>query len=188
MPVIKDLLGQRFGRLVVIRLTIKLSPSRSAIWECICDCGNITLGSSANLRAGWKKSCGCLNKEMFMERISKPPGESEVRQLHYRYLKGARDRNLEFSITKDKVKELVTGNCFYCGIVPTRILNVRPGKKHKKVGWFKYNGIDRFDNTKGYTDDNIVSCCWDCNYAKLDMTFLEFKGWARGLCETLFNY
>ena len=28
------------------------------------------------------------------------------------------------------------------------------------------NGIDRKDNTIGYSFDNCVSCCGDCNYSK----------------------
>ena len=30
----------------------------------------------------------------------------------------------------------------------------------------KYNGIDRVDNSKGYTKDNSVPCCEKCNYGK----------------------
>jgi len=33
------------------------------MWICECECGNTTLASSADLRSGHKKSCGCLQKE-----------------------------------------------------------------------------------------------------------------------------
>jgi len=58
--IIKDLTGQRFGRLVAIELagTVKWG---SKLWLCQCDCGKITQATSCSLR--YKKSCGCLLKE-----------------------------------------------------------------------------------------------------------------------------
>ncbi len=35
----------------------------SIIWECRCDCGNITKATTAWLTTGNVKSCGCLRKE-----------------------------------------------------------------------------------------------------------------------------
>lgn len=40
-----------------------------------------------------------------------------------------------------------------------------------------YNGIDRIDNQKGYSLDNVVACCRICNNAKSDMTVHEFHSW-----------
>lgn len=33
------------------------------IWECLCDCGNITKASTHSLRSDNTRSCGCLQKE-----------------------------------------------------------------------------------------------------------------------------
>ncbi|MCL2321445.1 MAG: hypothetical protein FWC47_04975 [Oscillospiraceae bacterium] len=59
----KDLLGQRFGRLVVIRATDQHAKNRNLIWECRCDCGNVTLVPSGGLTSGQRKSCGCIKRE-----------------------------------------------------------------------------------------------------------------------------
>lgn len=59
-----DLLGQKFGRLVVIEKTAKRDKQRCVIWKCKCDCGNEALISSVNLRRGKTKSCGCYNREI----------------------------------------------------------------------------------------------------------------------------
>lgn len=67
MPAFKDLTGQRFGRLVVQQFTDR-RDSRSVIWSCRCDCGNVTEGSSRNLCAGALASCGCLNTETSAQR------------------------------------------------------------------------------------------------------------------------
>ena len=58
---IKDLTGQRFGRLVVIRDVGR--KNGKVVWECLCDCGKYTSISSNRLMTGNTKSCGCLASE-----------------------------------------------------------------------------------------------------------------------------
>ena len=54
--------GQRYGRLVVLKLA-GLEPSRrQRLYECACDCGNRTTVRASGLRGG-TQSCGCLTKE-----------------------------------------------------------------------------------------------------------------------------
>lgn len=58
-----DLKDQRFGRLTVLgRGEDNISPRgmRRGQWLCKCDCGNVVLAMDNSLRAGYKKSCGCL--------------------------------------------------------------------------------------------------------------------------------
>lgn len=50
--------GQRYGRLVTLRPT-EHRYRKSVVWECQCDCGNITEVSAVFLKGGHKKSCGC---------------------------------------------------------------------------------------------------------------------------------
>lgn len=40
---------------------------------------------------------------------------------------------------------------------------------------YRYNGIDRVDNNKGYEIENVVTCCTDCNKKKLKKTQEEFR-------------
>ncbi len=55
---IKNILGQRFGLLQVVAL--KGSAGGSALWECICDCGNTKILRAANLNhSTGSRSCGC---------------------------------------------------------------------------------------------------------------------------------
>ena len=60
--VIKDLTGQRFGRLVVLSMTDE-RIKRRVVWECRCDCGNICRVMSGRLLSGRKASCGCYMRE-----------------------------------------------------------------------------------------------------------------------------
>lgn len=44
-----------------------------------------------------------------------------------------------------------------------------------------FNGVDRFNNDKGYTIDNSIPCCKVCNYAKRHMLPHDFKNWIQRL-------
>jgi very-short-patch-repair endonuclease len=64
-----DLTGQRFGLLQVIRPTIGRATNGSVLWECRCDCGNLTEVSARNLIRKHTLSCGCRHQskwEMFI--------------------------------------------------------------------------------------------------------------------------
>lgn len=72
-----DLTGQRFGRLVVLERAPAPEHTKrnSPYWKCQCDCGNIHLAESSNLRRGYVCSCGCL----------KSKGEEKISSLLQKY-------------------------------------------------------------------------------------------------------
>jgi len=55
-----DLVGKRFGKLVVLNL--HHTDKKRKFWECICDCGNKCVKNGNYLTIGHTKSCGCLAK------------------------------------------------------------------------------------------------------------------------------
>lgn len=57
-----DITGQKYGRPTVLRRNGS-SPSKKALWECVCDCGNVVTVFSTNLRKGTTQSCGCYCRE-----------------------------------------------------------------------------------------------------------------------------
>lgn len=59
---IKDLSGQRFGKLVAISY-IRSDSNGNALWLCRCDCGNEPIVAGKDLRSGNTHSCGCHRKE-----------------------------------------------------------------------------------------------------------------------------
>jgi len=60
-------------------------------------------------------------------------------------------QKVSFELTNEQWNTLVKGNCEYCiRSLPTK----------------KYNGVDRVIPSDGYTIDNTVSCCDDCNRDK----------------------
>lgn len=77
----KNISGQRFGRLVVLRRTnnyVKPSGTKVAQWLCQCDCGNKVIVRGDSLRSGVIKSCGCLHSE-----CAKKQGHSKKKYNHY---------------------------------------------------------------------------------------------------------
>lgn len=52
-----DLTGQKFGRLIIQEW------AGNGKWQCLCECGNIVLAQTDNLKNGNTKSCGCYQKE-----------------------------------------------------------------------------------------------------------------------------
>src|SRR5699024_10331519 len=69
---IKDMTGQRFGRLYVTGMATKPATSKNTgiFWNCICDCGNHAVVYGATLRAGNSKSCGCAKSEGARKRMT----------------------------------------------------------------------------------------------------------------------
>jgi hypothetical protein len=60
---IKDLIGQRFGKLVVIEASEERTKSGGMKWACKCDCGNTRIVSSRLLVTGVTISCGCYREK-----------------------------------------------------------------------------------------------------------------------------
>jgi len=60
---IRDLAGQRFGKLVAISLNDERCTRGKAVWKCKCDCGNTIDVTSSQLVQRGTKSCGCWRRE-----------------------------------------------------------------------------------------------------------------------------
>lgn len=59
-----DLIGQRFGRLIVNgRTQPGYGSGLKSLWICVCDCGRSINVPTNRLRLGQTKSCGCLATE-----------------------------------------------------------------------------------------------------------------------------
>lgn len=60
---LKDLTGQRFGKLIVLKRAKENTSNNGAIWVCQCDCGTIKNISGESLRHGHSMSCGCMQSK-----------------------------------------------------------------------------------------------------------------------------
>ena len=185
-----DIMGKKFGRLTVIKREYP-NRNRTAMWLCKCDCGKKKIIRGSALRNGQTKSCGCLRKEISSKKMKDNPigkigarrliqGLSSFRETIASYRRRAKIRGLDFELTQEQFEKLTQKDCYYCG--------VKPNQKKKNScnnGDYIYNGIDRVDNTKGYTIDNVVPCCGFCNMAKRNHTEQEFKDWVKKIYNNL---
>lgn len=64
---IKDLTGQKFGRLTVIRDSGLRASNGNVKWECLCECGNICYKIGSSLKSNHVQSCGCYLKDWLKE-------------------------------------------------------------------------------------------------------------------------
>lgn len=57
-----DLIGKRFGRLIVIEKT-KKKKWGTFLYSCKCDCGNEALVTGSDLKNKNTQSCGCMQRD-----------------------------------------------------------------------------------------------------------------------------
>lgn len=80
-----NLIGKRFGRLVVLECENIIDQERR--WKCKCDCGNIVHNVFGyNLKSGNTKSCGCLNKELLHNQAGKKNNKESIVGQTFNYL------------------------------------------------------------------------------------------------------
>ena len=91
MGKIKDLTGQKFGKLLVLEMTPE-RRNRQVVWKCLCDCGNISYVVGQALRTGHTKTCGCSWHEPRGEDLS---GQifGELTVLHRNFAKKSSNRD-----------------------------------------------------------------------------------------------
>ena len=181
-----DIAGQEFGYLTVLYPTRKGKDKRFA-WLVQCCCGKRIKVAGWDLKVGHAKSCGCRRGEFISKRNRKPKGQAGFNALYTKYKKRAKERNLSFSLTKAQFKILSQQKCSYCNVVPRQRIHQYTNRVVKPDhGDYVYNGIDRLNSRIGYTKDNCVPCCGQCNWGKGNMTSIKFLAWIKSIYENHF--
>lgn len=105
-----------------------------------------------------------------------PKGEAAWRKREAIYKHGATNRGLVWKLDRSRFRQLLSGDCHFCGSPPNQTISPG-GKTPHESGYIVVNGIDRLDNSVGYTPDNSVACCTTCNRAKRELSVAEFSEW-----------
>lgn len=160
---IDEKIGAKYGKLTVVK---KAGTNKwgQVQWECRCKCGNITKVVGSSLRNGHIKSCGCLH--------GLPEGEAAFNAIVNSIKFSAKKRGYSYELTNKQLREITKKNCHYCNSPPSNAQ-----KTYYANGNYTYSGVDRVNNKKGYTIDNVVPCCRICNRAKDTMSTTEFLKW-----------
>lgn len=174
-----NLEGKTFNRLTVLERT-KNSRKGESQWVCRCECGTITPVVGWRLKDNITKSCKCLQREYIGKSRRLPPGIAERNRVMKVYIKSAKDRGLPFELSEEDFIHITSLNCTYCGSPPKAFSMDKRSK-----GAFIGNGIDRVNNSLGYTRENVTTCCSTCNRAKDVMSLSDYKEWLRHSYEYL---
>lgn len=143
----KDLTGKKFGKLKVLKLTGERKHG-NRMWECLCDCGNISIVSSSRLNLGKSKSCGCFS---FLDLTGETFGRLKVGKSL-----GVKEYGKQFFSCQcicGKTKEvygarLVNGNVKSCGCLK-KDAAVENIKKSHKVN----KGVEHYNFNKNITNE-----------------------------------
>ena len=154
-----DITGLKFNLLTAMEYV------GNHMWLCKCDCGNTAEIPSYSIRAGLTKSCGCIKTARHRGKY----GDATKSNVYAQYKRTARDRGFLFDINKRDFFEIIVKPCAYCG-------ESLGNTKHSEYnsGDFAYTGIDRFDSSLGYSKENCVPCCTNCNKAKNNTEYISF--------------
>lgn len=143
-----------------------------------CDCGREIVSVGTAVTTGNTKSCGCQRLLRCKNGIRRKYTDTSIgiNFWYAQYRASARTRKQkEFRLDRLQFRALVLAPCTYCGQPPTA-RNAGNRKKTEPV-----NGIDRLDPSIGYTVENSVPCCKQCNLAKHCYSVNEFLSWIQRL-------
>lgn len=160
---LKNLTGQRFGRLVVV----SRGPSdvrrngwvKGSKWSCRCDCGNRKVVRRIDLLSGDVKSCGCLRRELSRKRMQTHGLSRQDGKVTVQYQSG-----LTFELQIDDIVIPET-----CPVFGTRM---------ETTGAKVYDGspsLDRIRPELGYTKENVVVISYKANRMKSNGTLEEHR-------------
>jgi hypothetical protein len=159
---------------------------------CKCECGTIKKFFKSNVKSGHTKSCGCYNSQCSSERAK----NSSMILYHKRidtgskliindfwapFLKRSKERGLEVSITPMDLEQLFLkqqGKCAFTGIPIKLPLNSIERRKSIQTA-----SLDRIDNNKPYTKDNIQWVHKVTNIMRRSLSIAEFKHWCKLVAE-----
>jgi hypothetical protein len=193
-----DLTGKQFGKLTVVQHAGSEKQQNKWFCKCACDSDKISLVTTGDLRSGHTKSCGCTNIERMKNPTLRPKPkrmddyEMFINVQYSRYRTQANIKKREFSLSRQEFIGLIEGDCRYCGTSPSTTKDFNTGLRSssyilekERTKTFVKNGIDRINSSIGYRIDNVVSCCQQCNVAKLDHSYEEFTEWIKKVYHNL---
>lgn len=172
-----EMTGQKIGKLTVLSEYGEKS-NKCLIWLCRCDCGEEIKVKGKYLRNGDTKSCGCISKGNAHNRT----GYKNLSGSYWYHVKSnASRRGVPFEISDKFAQELLEkqgSKCALTGVEIRLVLNYRDDYLQQTAS------LDRIDNAKGYTEDNVWWVHKEINIMRNQLTINKFVDW----CQKIVRY
>lgn len=171
-----DIAGMRFGRLIAVKRS-GTDMYGKILWLFDCDCGNKCIALGNSVKGGYKKSCGCMQKES-----SSTTGKKNVQAaISARTIHG---------MSNSRVYKILFGMIRRCNNPKRKDYRFYGGKgvtvcdewlnnPNKFIEWAMTHGyadnltIERKDSDKGYYPEN---CEWIPQYEQARRAVLVREG------------
>ena len=164
-----DIIGKRFGKLVVIDYTINARKrSQFGSYTCQCDCGNVCEVPRSLLLSGRKKSCGCRFEDLTGRRFGRwlvlrqVPSILETNGAYrYRYLCRC-DCGTERIVIAGALRSGASRSCgcLHREVVSETHLNDLTGMQFGKLTVLSYKGSQR--SASGKSQKAMWLCECEC--------------------------
>ncbi len=184
-PKFIDLTGKRVGDLTIEEYVYRKGRGKEGrwVWRCSCSCGEECYVRTVRLTREEPQQCCKKCADLNSSKYRLLPDNMSLKNRIIRvYKRNASLRGYSFDLTPDEVIKLIQEKCHYCNSAPK--VNKGDIPYFTKGLEFPRNGIDRKDNTLGYTLKNAVPCCDNCNRGKLELSEADFLAWV----ETIYNH
>lgn len=177
----KNLLNMKFGRLKVINLSNNKGKNRSNKWTCRCSCGKITNVISHSLLSKRTRSCGCLKNKAAHNRnyLGQITGS-----IWGSILRGARKRNIKFSLTKEEAWEIFIKQKKRCALTNQKLKFRKYIKKQNGKDIYSTGtaSLDRINSKLPYEKSNVQWVHKDINWLKNKFSQDEFINMCQLVC------
>jgi hypothetical protein len=145
-----NLIGQRFGKLLVVEQALSRNGRKS--WYCKCDCGSDKIVSTKLLRLNQTSSCGCAHHPQGTKSKNWKGTENISSTLLTKIKLSSKLRNLDFDLDLTYLEELFLLQNKKCALSGLNLIFSKVNKNKFGVG---NASLDRIDSNIGYIKGNV---------------------------------
>lgn len=166
-------INDKFGKWTVISKPLPNIRVNTAVYKCLCECGNFSYLSSYELRSGKSTQCKRCGHKQAHEKHSLEYNVGDLTQTKYcKIRKGALARNIEFNISMEYLWNIYLLQNKTCVITGDKLPDINKAS------------LDRLDSTKGYIEKNVQWVTNQANLSKHTMSMSELYNF----CEKVLNH
>ena len=185
-----EMVGNTYNSWLILEHTQTVNKIPFYRAKCLGECGGTEhIVRGQNVRNGSSRQCVPCGLKAGKKKIARKPRGTKTslnmaeQRLYGIKKKSAKKRGLNWAISYDFFLNSIYKICHYCDRPPQTttnpLLHMGYSPEREKESTIVVNGFDRINSDLGYTETNVVTCCEQCNRAKLDYTVEEFLEWGK---------